>query len=207
MRSAGGASFSGDFMVAGQDRRRPAARDRGRRRVRQGRSTPGTRALLLSGAFGGLLGVAAARGVPAAANEYLLRQEWGEGFATAVHVAIDLATGEFEVRTAGHPPAVQFHAGSGAGQLLEAEGPVLGHDARRRRHRRTAASSIAATRCCSTPTAWSSAPAATSPSASTSCSARPRSSSSSASSGGADRLVDRVDSKSDDRALLLLHRR
>ena len=37
-----------------------------------------------------------------------------------------LETGEFELRSAGHPPAVQLHAGSGRWAVHEAEGPVLG---------------------------------------------------------------------------------
>ena len=54
----------------------------------------GTRALLLSGAFGGLLGSPAAREeFLGAANAYLIRQDWHEGFATAVHVSLDLFTG------------------------------------------------------------------------------------------------------------------
>ena len=46
----------------------------------------GTRALLLSGAFGGLLGALPSEEFLAASNDYLLRQGWDEGFATAVHV-------------------------------------------------------------------------------------------------------------------------
>ena len=38
-----------------------------------------------------------------AANAYLLRQEWDEGFATAVHVSLDLRTGEYNVGTC-RPP-------------------------------------------------------------------------------------------------------
>ena len=37
----------------------------------------------------------------------------GEGFATAVYLAVDLGTGTYQVRSAGHPPAIHFHAGSG----------------------------------------------------------------------------------------------
>jgi serine phosphatase RsbU (regulator of sigma subunit) len=82
--------------------------------------------LLLSGAFGGLLGaLPAARFLPAA-NDYLLRQDWSEGFATAVHLSLDLTTGEFEIRSAGHPPAVQLHSGSGRWGVHDSEGPVLG---------------------------------------------------------------------------------
>jgi hypothetical protein len=125
MRSAGGASFAGDFIVS-------AKTNHGRRLevvvvdVSGKGLNAGTRALLLSGAFGGLLGSLPREEFLPAANEYLLRQEWSEGFATAVHLAIDLATGEFEVRTAGHPPAVQFHAGSGRWTAHWTEGPVLG---------------------------------------------------------------------------------
>ncbi len=50
----------------------------------------GTRALLLSGAFGGLLGALPADRFLPAANDYLLRQDWDEGFATAIHLSLDL---------------------------------------------------------------------------------------------------------------------
>ncbi len=86
----------------------------------------GTRALLLSGAFGGLLGVVPVEDFLPAANHYLRRQDWNDDFATVVHVAIDLRTGEFEVRTAGHPPAIQFDAWSGRWLTRDADGPLLG---------------------------------------------------------------------------------
>jgi serine phosphatase RsbU (regulator of sigma subunit) len=86
----------------------------------------GTRALMLSGAFGGLLGsVEPDRFLPAC-NDYLHRQRWDEGFVTAVHLVIDLTTGEYIVESAGHPPAVQFDAGSGTWQVSSAKGVVLG---------------------------------------------------------------------------------
>ena len=66
---------------------------------------PGTRSLLLSGALGGLLGEQEPNRFLTAANNYLLRQNWDEGFATAVHVSIDLATGDYTIGSAGHPPA------------------------------------------------------------------------------------------------------
>ena len=78
----------------------------------------GTRALLLSGALGGLLGAMPSGQFLSAANAYLLRQRWAEGFATAVHVAIDLRTGDFTVDSAGHPPAVHFQSGSGRWAVL-----------------------------------------------------------------------------------------
>jgi hypothetical protein len=125
MRSAGGSSFAGDFFVGATSRDgrhfQVAVVD-----VSGKGEQAGTRSLLLSGAFGGLLGaLPAARFLPAA-NDYLLRQDWSEGFATAVHLSLDLDTGDFELRSAGHPPAVQLHAGSGRWGIHEAEGPVLG---------------------------------------------------------------------------------
>jgi hypothetical protein len=125
MRSAGGASFAGDFIVS-------AKTNHGRQLevvvvdVSGKGLSAGTRALLLSGAFGGLLGSLPRGEFFQAANDYLLRQEWSEGFATAVHLAIDLTTGEYEARSAGHPPLVQFHAGSGRWTPHWTEGPVLG---------------------------------------------------------------------------------
>lgn len=125
LRSAGGSPFAGDFVVAsrrpGEDRLDFVVVD-----VSGKGEDAGTRALLLSGAFGGLLGALNPEEFLPAANDYLLRQDWEEGFATAVHLNVDLATGDFVVRTAGHPPAVQLRAGSGKWIVHESEGPVLG---------------------------------------------------------------------------------
>lgn len=124
-RSAGASSFAGDFMVASLSREgsllQVAVVD-----VSGKGEQAGTRSLLLSGAFGGLLGALPAAGFLPAANDYLLRQDWPEGFATAVHLSLSLDTGNFEIRSAGHPPAVQMKAGSGRWAVHEAEGPVLG---------------------------------------------------------------------------------
>jgi hypothetical protein len=86
----------------------------------------GTRALLLSGALGGLLGAVPAADFLPAANAYLDRQDWDEGFATAVHLVLDLRDGTFAVRSAGHPPVAALDAGSGRWSLLDAEGAALG---------------------------------------------------------------------------------
>ena len=90
LRSAGGASFSGDFLVATR------SDDGGALEVAlvdvSGKGVDaGTRALLLSGAFGGLLGSVAHEEFLPATNRYLLRQEWEEGFATVAHVKIELS--------------------------------------------------------------------------------------------------------------------
>ena len=86
----------------------------------------GVRGLQLSGAFGGLLGALPPQQFLPAANDYLIRQEWDEGFATAIQLSVDLRTGDFEVRTAGHPPAALRLAGSGRWSVLDSEGPILG---------------------------------------------------------------------------------
>jgi hypothetical protein len=87
----------------------------------------GTRALLLSGAFGSLLGAMEPADLLGAANSYLLRQDWNDGFATAIHVALELDTGRFTVGGAGHPPAVRYQAGSGRWQVMDSvKGPLLG---------------------------------------------------------------------------------
>ncbi len=86
----------------------------------------GTRALMLSGAFGGLLGALHPADFFPAANDYLLRRDWGEGFATAAHVALNLRTGAYEVRTAGHPPPVRYRAASGKWTPVDTSGGLLG---------------------------------------------------------------------------------
>jgi hypothetical protein len=205
MRSAGGSSFAGDFIVGSlsADGRslQVAVVD-----VSGKGEQAGARSLLLSGAFGGLLGALQPADFLPAANSYLLRQEWPEGFATAVHLAIDLDTGAFELRSAGHPPGVQLAAAAGRWGVHEAEGPVLGlmPDASfsvvRGALRRGDALLLFTDGVVETPhrdislgidkllgqaeqllrTGFE---------------------------GGARRLIDRVESQNDDRALLLLHRR
>ncbi len=126
LRAAHGDSFSGDFLVA--------SRSPDNRTVElvlvdvSGKGQPaGTRALMLSGAFGGLLGALPPAEFLPSANRYLLRQQWSEGFATAVHVSLDLDTGAYRLAGAGHPPAAHFHTLPGRWQLLEGDqGPLLG---------------------------------------------------------------------------------
>jgi|GEM_PF-102637 len=175
IRSAGGQSFAGDFLIAalsqpvfpGQRRPEPAANPVGMPSTASAASasaTPtsadadftahpadpdeppthgqtlelslvdvsgkglaaGTRALLLSGAFGGLLGTVPSRDFLASANKYLLRQDWDEGFATAVHLVVELETGNYRFHSAGHPPIARLTAKTGRWSTEEAEGPLLG---------------------------------------------------------------------------------
>lgn len=125
LHSAGGTPFAGDFVVASRspagDRLDVVVVD-----VSGKGEEAGTRALLLSGAMGGLLGALPPDRFLTAANEYLLRQDWDEGFATAVHLSLDLGGGTYEIRGAGHPPPVQRAAGSGRWSVLRTDGPVLG---------------------------------------------------------------------------------
>lgn len=86
----------------------------------------GTRALLLSGALGGLLGAVPPAEFLGEANRYLLQQRWTEGFATAVYLRVDLRTGAYRVESAGHPPAAHLDAGSGTWRLSPGRGPLLG---------------------------------------------------------------------------------
>jgi len=125
LRSTGPTSFGGDFLVAaltgGGNTLELALVDVSGKGVEAG-----TRALLLSGALGGLLGAVPPSQFLPAANDYLLRQDWGEGFATAVHLVVDLDTGYYVVESAGHPPAAQFVSGSGTWRLVDSVGPLLG---------------------------------------------------------------------------------
>lgn len=125
LRPAGGGPFAGDFIVSacseGGDRLDIALVDVSGKGVEAG-----SRALLLSGALGGLLGALPACAFLPAANEYLFAQDWAEGFATAVHLSIDLRTGEYLLESAGHPPTAHYDAGSGRWELLETAGPALG---------------------------------------------------------------------------------
>jgi hypothetical protein len=125
LRSAGGTPFAGDFVVASTSREANRL-DVAVVDVSGKGEEAGTRALLLSGAFGGLLTALPPEQFLPAANDFLLRQDWDEGFATAIHLSLDLTTGRFEVRTAGHPPAAHRAVGSGRWQVLRTEGPVLG---------------------------------------------------------------------------------
>jgi hypothetical protein len=120
VKPAGGGPFAGDFVVSAieADRFEIVLVDVSGKGV-----DAGTRSLLLSGALGGLLG---SKDFLAAANSYLVRQDWAEGFATAAHLVLDLESGAYELASAGHPPVAHFDAGSGRWSLLEAEGPALG---------------------------------------------------------------------------------
>ncbi len=123
LQPAGGGSFGGDFLVSACDGKNleVALVDVAGKGI-----DAGTRALLLSGAFGGLLGSVPSGDFLGSCNAYLRRGAPAEGFVTAVHLSLDLATGDYVVNSAGHPPAAHFEAGSGTWRLTQARGIVLG---------------------------------------------------------------------------------
>ncbi|WP_424213766.1 PP2C family protein-serine/threonine phosphatase [Streptomyces sp. BI20] len=126
LRPAGGQSFSGDFVVAARTGPRGRTLEIVLTDVSGKGMDAGSRALLLSGAFGGLLGSLPPPDFLPAANGYLLRQDWDEGFATSIHLVLDLETGDYELLSAGHLPALQLNAGTGRWSERTGEGPLLG---------------------------------------------------------------------------------
>ncbi|AXK34158.1 serine/threonine-protein phosphatase [Streptomyces armeniacus] len=126
LRPAGGQSFSGDFVVAARTGTGERTLEVVLTDVSGKGMDAGSRALLLSGAFGGLLGSLPPHAFLPAANGYLLRQDWDEGFATSVHLVLDLDTGDYELFSAGHVPALQRAAGTGVWEEKSGEGPLLG---------------------------------------------------------------------------------
>ncbi len=123
LRPAGGSSFGGDFVVSACDGKtlEVALVDVSGKGI-----DAGTRALLLSGAFGGLLGSVPREEFLPACNAYLRRVSATEGFVTAVHLALDLTSGDYVIASAGHPPAAHYDAAAGRWRLTRARGIVLG---------------------------------------------------------------------------------
>jgi Stage II sporulation protein E (SpoIIE) len=123
LKPAGGSQFGGDFVVSACDGKtlEVALVDVSGKGI-----DAGTRALLLSGAFGGLLGSVPGDEFLSACNAYLRRGSAAEGFVTAVHLSLDLPSGEYVISSAGHPPAVHYDAAAGRWRLTRAHGIVLG---------------------------------------------------------------------------------
>jgi len=122
--TANGPSYAGDFLVSD---------------LRDGRwlemvlvdvcgkgTSVGPQALQFAGALGGLIGALPPAELMSAANMFLLRQESDESLATAVHVKIDLVTGDYTITSAGHPPALHWHLGERGWSIDNARGMALG---------------------------------------------------------------------------------
>ena len=126
LRSAHGASTSGDFVVTGA----PEPGRLGILLVDVSGSGPvaGARARLLARAFAPLLDTVPGELFLAAANGHVNRCNDDEGFATALLVDLDLLTGRFTLFGAGHPPAVHYRSGGRRWTVLAdpEQGPALG---------------------------------------------------------------------------------
>jgi hypothetical protein len=125
MISAGGAKFAGDFLVANlsddETRLEMVLVDVCGKGV-----GAGTQSLQFAGALGGLIGALPPLGLFSAGNDFLLRQSWDDGFATAVHVLIDLRSGDYSIINAGHPPALRWSASTQEWGIDGARGTALG---------------------------------------------------------------------------------
>jgi hypothetical protein len=125
MIASHGVGYAGDFLVAhlSDDRKRLelVLVDVCGKGV-----TASPRALQFAGAIGSLIGSMSPRRLFGAANDFLLRQHSDETFATAVHVIVDLVSGEYGVISAGHPPALRWDAASGEWEIDNARGTALG---------------------------------------------------------------------------------
>ena len=124
MIASDGVSYAGDFLVAD---------------LREGRhlevilvdvcgkgTGAGPAALQFAGALGGLIGALPPEQLFRAANDFLLRQNDDESFATAVHLSVDLESGGYQITSGGHPPALRLDLPSGEWLIDNARGTALG---------------------------------------------------------------------------------
>jgi hypothetical protein len=122
--TANGPSYAGDFLVA--DLREGRWLEMALVDVCGKGTTVGPQALQFAGALGGLIGALPPAELMAAANHFLLRQESDESLATAVHIKVDLVTGDYTITSAGHPPALHWHLGQRGWSVDNARGMALG---------------------------------------------------------------------------------
>jgi hypothetical protein len=122
--TANGPSYAGDFLVA--DLREGRWLEMALVDVCGKGTTVGPQALQFAGALGGLIGALPPAELMAAANQFLLRQESDESLATAVHIKVDLVTGDYTITSAGHPPALHWHLGERGWSVDNARGMALG---------------------------------------------------------------------------------
>ena len=153
LRPAGGSSFGGDFVVSYSDGKtlEVALVD-----VSGKGMDAATRALLLSGAFGGMLGSVPRERFLPACNAYLRRGKAPEGFVTAVHLTVDLASGSTRWPRQGTRPLPASTptraSGGSAARAASCSAWFLTWPAPTTSPTRVC--SAAATRSCSTPTGW-----------------------------------------------------
>ncbi len=122
--TANGPSYAGDFLVA--DLRDGRWLEMALVDVCGKGTSVGPQALQFAGALGGLIGALPPAELMSAANLFLLRQESDESLATAVHIKVDLVTGDYTITSAGHPPALHWHLGERGWTVDNARGMALG---------------------------------------------------------------------------------
>ena len=122
--TANGPSYAGDFLVA--DLREGRWLEMALVDVCGKGTSVGPQALQFAGALGGLIGALPPAELMSAANQFLLRQESDESLATAVHIKVDLVTGDYTITSAGHPPALHWHLGQRGWTVDNARGMALG---------------------------------------------------------------------------------
>ncbi len=83
-------------------------------------------ALRFAGSLEGLIQAVPGEALLGAANAYLLRQPSGESIATAVQLDLDLDTGRYRIRCAGHPPALVWSAARREWRTDSSRGTALG---------------------------------------------------------------------------------
>jgi hypothetical protein len=122
--TANGPTYAGDFLVA--DLREGRWLEMALVDVCGKGTSVGPQALQFAGALGGLIGALPPAELMSAANQFLLRQESDESLATAVHIKVDLVTGDYTITSAGHPPALHWHLGERGWSIDNARGMALG---------------------------------------------------------------------------------
>lgn len=125
MLAAHGHAYGGDFIVAdlqvAAGRLRTVLVD-----VCGGGEAAVPAALQFAGALESLIPVVPGEELLLDANAYLLRQPSDEAIATAVQLDLDLATGRYLIRSAGHPPALVWSASEQRWRIDNARGTALG---------------------------------------------------------------------------------
>ena len=83
-------------------------------------------AVQFAGALRGLIVAVPEDQLLESANAYLMKQPSDESIATAVQVVVDLLTGIYSIRSAGHPPVLHWQVDAGGWEVDNARGTALG---------------------------------------------------------------------------------
>ncbi|WP_436699698.1 PP2C family protein-serine/threonine phosphatase [Nocardioides sp. BYT-33-1] len=125
MIAAEGYAYGGDFIVSDLDvaagRLRTVLVD-----VCGSGETAVPAALQFAGALESLIRVVPSDELLLDANAYLLGQPSGESIATAVQLDLDLVSGDYLIRSAGHPPALVWSPATREWRIDNARGTALG---------------------------------------------------------------------------------